>query len=279
MLILFALLAAVPLAAKLGAESYILGLVTRALIFAIAAMSLDIILGYGALVSFGHAAFLGIGAYAVGILSAHGIEDFFVQLAAAVAVAALFGLLTSIISLRTTGVYYIMSTLAFGQMLFFLAVSLSAYGGDDGLTLGNRSLIFGQKWLRNDLVFYYFVFGILLLFYLASRRVVRSRFGRVFTGIRENPQRIQAIGFPKIPYQLTACVVAGMMCAVAGVLLANQSEFVSPSYMSWQRSGELLIMVVLGGIGSLHGAIIGALVFLLLEEWLSGFTEHWKMIF
>ncbi|MGL4325090.1 MAG: branched-chain amino acid ABC transporter permease [Beijerinckiaceae bacterium] len=276
---LFLILALLPLLAQFGAQAFILGLVTRAMIFAIAALSLDLILGYGALVSFGHAAFLGIGAYAVGILSSHGVEGFFVQALVAVSAAALFALLTSIISLRTSGVYYIMSTLAFGQMLFFFAVSLSAYGGDDGITLSNRSTMFGEKWLRNDIAFYYLTFVILALIYYAARRVAASRFGRVITGIRENPQRMRAIGFSPFPYQLVACVLAGMVCAVAGVLLANQAEFVSPAYMSWQRSGELLIMVVLGGVGTLHGAILGALAFLLLEEWLSGLTEHWKLIF
>lgn len=276
---LFAALALLPLLAQFGAQSYILGLVTRAMIFAIAALSLDLILGYGALVSFGHAAFLGIGAYAVGMLSAHGFGDFFMQMAVAIGAAAMFALLTGFISLRTSGVYYIMSTLAFGQMLFFFAVSLSAYGGDDGLTLANRSLVAGQKWLEKDIVFYYLVFATLLAIYVLLRRIVGSRFGRVLTGIRENPVRMQAIGFAPFPYRLTASVIAGVIGAMAGVLLANQAEFVSPAYMSWQRSGELLIMVVLGGVGTLHGAILGALAFLLLEEWLSGLTEHWKLIF
>lgn len=278
-LALFTALAAVPLLAQFGPQSYILGLFTRAMIFGIAALSLDLILGYGALVSFGHAAFLGIGSYAVGILSAHGIESLLVQMIIAIAAAAVFALITGFISLRTSGVYYIMSTLAFGQMLFFFAVSLSAYGGDDGITLPGRSLIAGSKWLHSDINFYYLVFALLLGAYLLMRRIVASRFGRVLTGIRENPVRMQAIGFAPFRYQLTACLIAGMVCAVAGVLLANQAEFVSPAYMSWQRSGELLIMVVLGGVGTLHGAIFGALLFLLMEEWLSGITEHWKLIF
>ncbi|MFZ1104695.1 MAG: branched-chain amino acid ABC transporter permease [Hyphomicrobiaceae bacterium] len=276
---LAAALAIAPLLARLGPESYILSLLTRAMILAIAVVSLNLLVGYGALVSLGHAAFLGIGAYAVAILSHHGLVDLIAHLAAAVLVAALFAAATSAVSLRASGVYYIMSTLAFGQMLFFLAVSLSAYGGDDGLTLPGRSLALGFRALASDVGFYYAVLATLLGAYAISRSIVASRFGRVLRGIRENPVRMQAIGFAPFPYQLVACIVAGAMCAVAGVLLANQTEFVSPAYMTWQRSVELLAMVILGGLGTLHGPILGAIAFLLLEEALSGLTEHWKLIF
>ncbi len=277
--LLFVLLALVPFVAALGAESYLLSLVTRVMIFAIAALSLDLILGYGALVSFGHAAFLGLGGYAVGILSAHGQTDALVQLPVALAVSALFALITGALSLRTKGVYFIMITLAFGQMAFFLAVSLAAYGGDDGMTLPGRSKLFGFDLLKSDRAFYYAVLLALLGAYGLCRSIVVSRFGRVIRGARENPQRMAAIGFPLFRYQLVGYVIAGTLCGLAGFLLANQAEFVSPAYMTWQRSGELIVMVVLGGLGTLHGAIIGAAAFLLLEEWLSGFTEHWKMIF
>jgi branched-chain amino acid transport system permease protein len=276
---LLGLLAIAPLLARLGPESYILSLLTRAMILAIAVVSLDLLVGYGALVSFGHAAFLGIGAYGVAILSHHGIVDVLAHLGAAVAVAALFAAATSAVSLRASGVYYIMSTLAFGQMLFFLAVSLSAYGGDDGITLPGRSLLLGLRVFANDIGFYYIVLATLLGAYALSRCIVASRFGRVLRGIRENPVRMQAIGFAPFPYKLVACIISGSMCAVAGVLLANQTEFVSPAYMTWQRSGELLVMVILGGLGTLHGPILGAIAFLLLEEGLSSLTEHWKLIF
>jgi branched-chain amino acid transport system permease protein len=249
------------------------------MILAIAAIALDLILGYGGLVSFGHAAFLGIGAYAVGILSSHGIEDAFIQLAAALVASAVFALVTGAISLRTKGVYFIMITLAFGQMLFFLATSLAAYGGDDGLTLANKSLVFGRKLIEGDRAFYYAVFACLLLVYLLGRAVVVSRFGRVLRGSRDNPVRMEAIGFHPFRYQLAAYVISGMIAGLAGFLLANQAEFVSPAYMTWQRSGELIFMVILGGLGSLHGALLGAAAFLLLEEFLAGWTEHWKMIF
>jgi branched-chain amino acid transport system permease protein len=278
-IVLFLLLALLPLAATLGPESYTLSLVTRVMIFALAALSLDLILGYGALVSLGHAAFLGIGGYAVGILASHGLNDASVQLPAALLASALFALATGAISLRTKGVYFIMITLAFGQMAFFFAVSLSAYGGDDGLTLSARSRLFGFAWLASDRVFYFVVLGLLLGCYVLARAIVASRFGRVLRGAKENPVRMEAIGFSPFRYQLAAYVIAGMMCGLAGFLLANQAEFVAPAYMSWQRSGEILVMVILGGLASLHGAIMGAAAFLLLEEILSGYTEHWKLIF
>jgi branched-chain amino acid transport system permease protein len=277
--VLFVILALVPVAAKFGAEGYLLSLATRVVVIAIAALSLDLILGFGALVSFGHAAFLGIGAYAVGILSSHGVGDLLVQTVVALAAAAVFAASTGAISLRTSGVYYIMISLAFGQMLFFLAVSLSAYGGDDGLTLGQRSTVLGFALLKNNTTFYYVALATLGGVYFLARSIVGSRFGRVLIGARENAGRMRAIGFEPYRFQLVAYVISGMMCALAGVLLANQSEFVSPAYMTWQRSGELLIMVILGGVGTLYGAVLGAAAYLLLEDGLSGLTEHWKMIF
>lgn len=278
-LALFAVLALFPLAAAYGAQSHLLSLATRVVIFAIAALSLDLILGYGALVSFGHAAFLGIGAYAVGMLGAHGMKDAALHLPVALMACGVFAALTGAISLRTKGVYFIMITLAFGQMVFFFAVSLAAYGGDDGMTLSGRSQLFGMAWIKDDRSFYYVALGCLAGAYLLCRSLIGSRFGRVIRGARENPVRMAAIGFSLFRYQLVAYVIAGMLCGLAGFLLANQTEFVSPAYMTWQRSGELIVMVVLGGLGTLHGAIIGAAAFILLEEWLSGLTEHWKMIF
>lgn len=278
-LLIFIALALVPVGAAFGAESYLLSMVTRVMIFAIAAISLDLILGYGALVSFGHAAFLGVGAYAVGMLSAHGFKDAAIQLPVALAASALFALVTGALSLRTKGVYFIMITLAFGQMAFFLAVSLAAYGGDDGMTLSGRTQLFGFDWIKRDRHFYYVTLAFLAGSYLLCRTLVVSRFGRVIRGARENPQRMAAIGYSLFRFQLAIYVIAGTLCGLAGFLLANQSEFVSPAYMTWQRSGELIVMVVLGGLGSLHGAVIGAAAFLLMEEWLSGITEHWKLIF
>ncbi|WP_457488808.1 branched-chain amino acid ABC transporter permease [Tardiphaga sp. P5_C10] len=278
-LIVFAIFALVPLSVLWGSQSFILALVTRIMILALAAMSLDLLIGYGAMISFGHAAYVGLGAYSVAILASHGITDGFIQLAVALGVSLIFALFTGAISLRTKGVYFIMITLAFGQMLFFLGTSLAAYGGDDGLTLASRSMFFGSKFLKNDVTMYYVAFGMLLGAYLLLRAIVASRFGRVLRGIRENPVRMEAIGFAPYRYQLTAYVIAGMIAGVSGFLLANQTEFVSPAYTAWQRSGDLIFVLVLGGLGSLHGAIIGAVVFSLLADILSHYTENWALIF
>jgi branched-chain amino acid transport system permease protein len=276
---IFLALALAPIAAKLGPEGYILSLLTRVMIFAIAAVSLDLLLGYGGLISFGHAGFVGLGAYAVAIPMSHGLTDISVHLAGALGACALVALATGAISLRTKGVYFIMITLAFGQMLFFLATSLAPYGGDDGLTLPSKSLVLGARVFRSEGPFYYVVFAALVGVYGLCRAIVASRFGRVLRGTRENAVRMAAIGFDPFRYQLAAYVIAAMIAGVAGVLLTNQAEFVSPAYMTWQRSGELIFMVILGGLGTLHGAILGAAAFLLLEEVLAGFTEHWKLIF
>jgi len=275
----FAVLAIFPLLAKFGTEGYLLALVTRVMIFAIAAIALDLIVGFGALVSFGHAAFVGLGAYAVGILASHGLTDALVALPAAILVSALFAFVTGLVCLRTKGVYFIMITLAFGQMAFFTASSLAPYGGDDGLTVRMRDTVDGLPLLRSDGALYYVAFVCLLATFALCRALVVSRFGRVFRGARENPMRLAAIGFDVFRYQLAAYVIAGALAGMSGFLLANATNFVSPAYMSWQRSGELIIMVVLGGMGTLYGAIIGAAAFLFAEEWLSELTEHWKMIF
>jgi branched-chain amino acid transport system permease protein len=263
---IFLLFAVVPLFATFRAEAYVLSLVTRVMIFAIAALALDLLIGYGALVSFGHAAFVGL-------------NDALIALPAALALSGLFALATGIVCLRTKGVYFIMITLAFGQMAYFTASSLAPYGGDDGLTVRMRSTFAGLPIFANDRALYYICLLALLAAYLLCRTLVASRFGRVYRGARENPLRMGTIGFDVYRYQLVAYVIAGMLGGLSGFLLANAAEFVSPAYMSWQRSGELLIMVIFGGIGTLNGAIIGAAAFLLTEEWLSGITEHWKVIF
>jgi branched-chain amino acid transport system permease protein len=277
--LIFVALAAVPLVASVGAQTYVLDLVSRIMIFAIAAVALDVLIGYGGLISFGHAACVGLGAYAVGILSAHGFGDALIALPIALAASALFALATGAVCLRTHGVYFIMITLAFSQMMFFTAASLAPYGGDDGLTVRARNTIAGFALMRDALSFYYVVFACLLATYLLCRALLGSRFGRVFCGARENPIRMASIGYDVFRYQLVAYVIAGAIGGLSGFLLANAAEFVSPAYMSWQRSGELVIMVLMGGMGTLYGAVIGAAAFVLAEEWLSGLTEHWKMIF
>jgi branched-chain amino acid transport system permease protein len=278
-LTIFVLLALMPALASLGSEIYLLNLFTRVMIFAIAALALDLIVGYGALVSFGHAAFIGLGAYAVGILAFHGMNEVLLSLPLAIAVAGLFAIATGFVCLRTRGVYFIMITLAFGQMAFFTASSLAPYGGDDGLTIHARDTLLGFPVLGSDRALYYIVLLCLLGSFFLCRAIVLSRFGRVLRGARENPTRMAAIGFEIFRYQLIAYAISGALAGLSGFLLANATEFVSPAYMSWQRSGELIIMVLLGGMGTLYGAIIGAAAFLLTEEWLSGLTEHWKVIF
>jgi branched-chain amino acid transport system permease protein len=274
---LFLPLTLLPVAA-LGLGSYLLVVGERAMILAIAALSLQLLIGVAGLISFGHAAFLGIGAYAAGILASHGHNTLVLALPAAILSSALFALLTGSIAVRSRGVYFIMITLAFGQMAFFVASSLAPYGGDDGLTWPTRTLVFGTRVLKNETVFYYVALASLGGVYVLMGRLVGSRFGRVLRGLTDNERRVEAIGFAPYPYRLAAYVMAGATCGLAGFLLGNEVEFVSPAYMHWQRSGELILMVLLGGSGTRYGPIVGAMTYLLLEESLARFTEHWKVI-
>lgn len=276
---LFGALALAPLADAVLGPGFATTIVTRIMIFAIAALALDLVLGHGGLVSFGHAAFMGIGAYATGILAVHGVTEAAIQLPVAVLAGAAFAGLTGLVVMRTGGVQFIMITLAFAQMAFFVAVSLIAYGGDDGLTLPERSRVFGTALIENRLALYYLTFALLAGCYLLSRAIVASRFGRVLRGARESGTRMEAIGFSPYAFRLVAYTISGAMASIAGFLLANHVEFVSPAYMSWQRSGELIVMVVLGGMGTLHGAVLGAAAYLVTEEVLGHFTEHWKVVF
>jgi len=276
---IFLVLALLPVAAALAGQQYLVDLATRVMVFAVAALALDFLVGYGGLISFGHAGFIGLGAYAVGILSAHGIGDALVALPTAITASMLFALLTGIICLRTKGVYFIMITLAFGQMIFFVATSLAPYGGDNGLTIAARDTIAGLALMKNDRAFYYVTLLCLLATYLFCRALVASRFGRVLRGGKENATRMATIGFTVRRFQLVAYIIAGGLGGLSGFLLANSTEFVSPAYMSWQQSGELIVMVILGGLGTLHGAIIGTAAYLVIEEWLSGVTENWQVIF
>ncbi len=277
--VLFLAFALLPLVASLSAEKYLLDVGSRIMVFAVAAVALDLLVGYGGLISFGHAAFIGLGAYAVGILSAHGIADALVSLPVAIAVSMLFAFLTGLVCLRTKGAYFIMITLAFGQMVYFIATSLAPYGGDDGLTIAARNTIAGLPLLKSDRAFYYFTLICLLAIYAFCRALVASRFGRVLRGAKENATRMATIGFNVRQFQLVAYIVAGALGGFSGFLLANLTEFVAPTYMSWQQSGELLVMVILGGVGTLNGAIIGSIAYLIADEWLSGVIENWQVIF
>ncbi|HLI98259.1 MAG TPA: branched-chain amino acid ABC transporter permease [Bradyrhizobium sp.] len=267
-----------PLLSHLTGNVFVLTLFTRIVIFALAAVSLNLIMGYGGMMSFGHAAYLGIGGYAVGILAAEGIGSGLVQWPVALLASALFALAIGALSLRTRGVYFIMITLAFAQMAYYVASSLSRYGGDDGLTIYKRSSFGGVVDLSNRVEFYYLCLLCLLGGIFLVWRIGNSRFGLVVQGLRSNEQRMQAIGFPATRYRLACFVISGTMCGLAGALLANNTDFISPAVMYWTRSGDLMVMVILGGMGSLFGPVIGTIVYLVLEEFLSQVTEYWAMI-
>jgi branched-chain amino acid transport system permease protein len=276
--LLLAVLALVPIYAVLTGDTFAMTLFTRVLILALGAVSLNLIMGYGGMVSFGHAAYLGIGGYAVGILAKEGIASGFVQWPVAIAVSALYALVVGALSLRTRGVYFIMITLAFAQMIYYVAIGLDRYGGDDGLTIYKRSQFAGLLDLQNKAVFYYLCLALLLGGVYLVARLVNSRFGLVIRGARSNDRRMQAIGFPTFRYRLVCFVIAGALCGLAGALLANHTNFISPALMHWTRSGDLIVMVVLGGLGSLFGPLIGAAAFLVLEEGLSRLTEYPALI-
>jgi branched-chain amino acid transport system permease protein len=276
-IVLLGVLALVPVYAHLFQQTFYITLFTRILIFAIAALGLNLILGYGAMVSFGHALYIGIGAYAVGILSFHGVTNGWLHLLAALAAGTVVAIVVGWVCLRTEGVAFIMITLAFAQMFYFLSVSLKLYGGDDGLTIAARS-DFGWLNLSNNTVFYYTVFAVLLAIVFAVARVVESRFGFVLRGCKSNERRMKALGFPTLRYRLVAYVLSALICVIAGVMLANLTRFASPSYMQWQASGDLIVMIVLGGMGTLLGPVAGATGLLVLEEVLSEWTQHWMAI-
>lgn len=275
---LLAVLLVFPWLAPLIGGDFYLGLAARVLIFALAASSLNLILGFGGMVSFGHAAFIGVGAYTVGVLAQAGISSAWVVWPVAMGVSALFALVIGAISLRTQGVYFIMITLAFAQMLYYLVVSNKAYGGDDGLSLPGRSTVgFGLD-LADERTFYYVTLLLAMLAFVLMWRLLNARFGHTLQAIRENAPRMEAIGFPVYRFKLVAFSIAGALAGLAGVLLANLGSFVSPSMMQWNQSGLLMVMVILGGVGHLWGGVVGAVVFLLLEEVLSHYTIYWQFL-
>jgi branched-chain amino acid transport system permease protein len=259
-----------PVYVALTGDRFLLTLFTRIVILAMAAVSLNLILGYGGMMSFGHAAYLGIGGYSVAILAFEGIESGVVQWPIALAVSAFFALIVGALSLRTRGVYFIMITLAFAQMAYYLASGMARYGGDDGLSLDTRSRFAGLVDLSNKTTFYYICLFLLFGSILLVWRMTNSRFGMVLQGVRSNEARMRAIGFPTFRYKLAGFVIAGTMCGLAGALIANHTDFVSPSMMFWTRSGDLIVMVVLGGMGSLFGPLFGAFALLFLEQFLPG---------
>jgi len=282
-----AALAILPPLLLLNGQAFYMDLATRLVILAIAAVSLNLILGFGGLVSFGHAAFIGLGAYAVGIPAYHSMWGGFdliassnglLHLALAIGVSALFALVTGAISLRTKGVYFIMITMAFGQMAFFLFQSLETYNGDDGLTIDLRSeLPFIH--LDEPMQLYGLSYASLVLVMLLVRMIVNSRFGMVLQGSKGNAERMVTLGYNPYVYRLTAYVISGAICGYAGFLLGNFTTFISPDMMHWTRSGELMFMVILGGVSTMFGPVLGASIFILLEEVLSSFTIYWHLPF
>ena len=275
-LLLFLVL--LPVYSAVFDKPFLITLFSRIIILAMAAASLNLIMGYGGMVSFGHAVYIGIGGYAVGILAQESFQSGFLQWPVAIAVSALFALVIGVLCLRTRGVYFIMITLAFAQLLYYVAVGLDRYGGDDGLTIYQRSEFVSPLDLSNKIQFYYICLVLLFAIIGLTWRLINSRFGMVIQGSHSNDLRMRAIGFPTFRYKLTCFVIAGAICGLAGALLANHTEFVSPAMMHWTRSGDLIVMVVLGGMGSLFGPLVGAVALLVLEEALSGITEYWQII-
>ncbi|HWM31158.1 MAG TPA: branched-chain amino acid ABC transporter permease [Methyloceanibacter sp.] len=274
---LIAFLLLLPVYTSTTGNYFLLSLFTRVVILAMAATSLNLILGYGGMVSFGHAVYLGVGGYAIGILAYEGVYSGWLQWPLAIGLSALVALAIGVLSLRTRGVYFIMITLAFAQVVYYIANGLDRYGGDDGLTIQHRSEFGGLINLSNRTFFYYLCLVLLLATVYLVWRMVNSRFGLVIQGSRSNDRRMRAIGFPTFRYKLACFVIAGVLCGLAGVLLANHTNFISPALMHWTRSGDLIVMAVLGGMGSVFGPVIGAVALLLLEETLPhliGFASY-----
>ncbi|MDZ7839403.1 MAG: branched-chain amino acid ABC transporter permease [Gammaproteobacteria bacterium] len=275
---LLLLLAVGPVIIFFTGQLFYLDLVSRIMILATAAVGLNLIVGYGGMVSFGHAAYFVIGAYSVGIPAYYGFYNGFLHLGLAVGFSALFAVLTGAVSLRTRGIYFIMITLAFAQMMYFTFVSLEEYGGDDGLVILQRSRFPGID-LENDVILYYAIFAVLVLALIFAYRLVWSRFGRVIVGAMHNDRRMQSLGFDTFRYRLTCYVISGVICGIAGFFLANFSNFISPEMTDWSHSAELLLILILGGLGSMLGPVIGSFFFVLVEEWLSTFTVYWQLYF
>jgi branched-chain amino acid transport system permease protein len=271
-----ALLALPPFVLYIGQPFY-LDLVRRIMILAIAAISMNLILGYGGLISFGHAAYLGVGAYAVGILGFYGFTSGWLHLAVAVAASALVAAAIGAVSIRTSGIYFIMITLAFSQMLYYLGISIEEFGGDDGMRIKVQSQ-FPLVDLANPVVFYYVALGLMLLAVYVVFRIVNSRFGMTLRAAKSNEARARAIGFSPYPCRLAAFVIAGAMCGLAGALYANHTRYITPDLGSWQQSGDLMFMVILGGIASTAGPVLGTFALLVVEEILKGWTEHWQVV-
>ena len=275
--ILLLCLALVPFYANWSEEPFLLTFFSRVLIFSLAALSLNLILGFAGLVSFGHALYMGLGAYSVGLLAFHGIDNGWLQLLITIVACAVVGAITGFISLRTSGIAFIMITLAFAQMFFYLVISMKQYGGDDGLSIASRSQ-FGLLNLSSATTLYYVAFAFVVAVLAWFNRLIHSPFGMVLSGCRMNERRMKALGFQTTRYKLTAYIMACVLAGVAGLLYANLTGYASPAYMAWTLSGELIVMVVLGGMGTVMGPLVGTLALLSFEEVLKGMTDHWPIV-
>jgi branched-chain amino acid transport system permease protein len=269
-------------------EKYYIDLVMKIMILSVFALSLELLVGQTGLVSFGHAAFFGIGAYVAALLSPQsGPASFWLLFPAALGAAGLYALAVGALSLRTRGIYFIMATLAFAQMAYYVFHDTKVGGGSDGIYLYFRpEIAIGSVRLLDlgqPLVFYFFVFAALVLTFLLLAAAQASRFGRALAGIRVNEQRMRAAGFATYPYKLSAFVVAAILAGVAGFLYALKDGYVNPEILSWHQSGAVLLMVILGGIGSLRGAVFGAIAFVALQEFyqsqaiFGSFAKHWQL--
>jgi branched-chain amino acid transport system permease protein len=277
-LVLMAALAALPFVAQAIGQPFYIALVARMLAYAVAASALNLALGYGGMVGFGHALFMGIGSYAVALPAFHGADNGLLHVLIALAACGLTAFVTGLVSLRTTGIGFIMITLAFAQMGYYLFVSLKQYGGDDGMTLAAPSRL-GPFTLGSATAVYAAGFIVLALQTWWMHRLRTAPFGMVLRAARQNPRRVAAVGFPVLPYRLAAYVISAMLCGLSGVLLAYLNAFASPATLSWSTSGDLIVIVVLGGIGTVFGPVLGAIAFLGMEEVLKSYTEHWMVIF
>jgi branched-chain amino acid transport system permease protein len=290
-IVLFAILPVTALAAFALDEPFIITLATKAAILALAGVGLNIALGLGGLVSFGHAAFFGLGGYAMGILASHaqsytpmmetpflieGTKSMLIIWGVAIIASALAALAIGALSLRTTGVYFIMITLAFGQMLYYFAISWPAYGGEDGLSIYIRNDFPGLNTL-DPIQFFAIVFGVLAIVLFGAGRLAKAPFGLALSAARQNAERVETVGLAPFRLRLVAFVISGAVTGLAGALFADLNRFVSPTMFSWQTSGEIMVFVILGGVGRLFGPVAGAALFILLEHTLGGLSEFWHV--
>ena len=290
-LLLLAGLVAVPLWALWADEPFTITLATRAVIFALAALGLNIALGLGGLVSLGHAVFFGLGGYAMGILAHHaqtytaltewpfvieGTKSMPVIWLVAMLVSALAALLIGLLSLRTAGVYFIMITLAFGQMFYYFAISWPTYGGEDGLSIYVRNSFPGLNTLV-PIQFFALCFAILCAALVVHAVLAKSPFGLALNAARQMPQRVETVGLDPQRLKLVAFVISGTLTGLAGALFADLNRFVSPTMFSWQMSGEIMIFVILGGVARLFGPVAGSVAFVTLEHFLGGLSDYWHI--